>query len=76
LKYDVEFPNDWDKGDVIGWCEGFGKINKAYYFTHSERIVKRYEDNPDGEKRDANYKEIKDFLNEIMTNEKFEVNKI
>jgi len=72
IEYDVEFPNDWDKGDISGWCEGFTKINQAYYFVHSERIAQRYTDNPDGETRDANYNEIKSFLNEMMTNQKFE----
>ena len=76
VEYDVEFPNDWDRGDIIGWCEGFNKISKAYHYSHSERIVKRYKDDPTGIIRDENHSEIKDFLDEIASNQKFEITKI
>lgn len=63
-KFFIEFPKDWERGDVIGWCEGFNRINCEWLFLQSEKFLTR--DN------DLHIK-VKDFFDEILKNEKFNV---
>ena len=66
VSLDVEFPVTFDKDDVINWVEGFNRLNQVYNLVQMEDIVAGIEID-----RNEN-----DFINELVTNQKFERKRI
>lgn len=69
VEFDIDFPVEFDKDDVINWCEGFSKIGQSYWLNKGERIVK-------GKlvlEEEENKNEIKLFINDLIRNQKFDV---
>lgn len=74
VEFDVTFPESFDKGDVVEWCEGFNRLATINPMVHQKEIIdlhKKGEDIPEDF-----YKKSHEFLTELMSNQTFQVSQI
>lgn len=70
VDFKITFPDDWDKGYVIEWCEGFHRITTEWFFLQSEKTA-------NGNRMDRKlYNEYRDFFKQIEINQKFKISKV
>lgn len=39
IEFEVSFPDDFDRGDVIEWCEGFNRLGAINPMTYQKEII-------------------------------------
>lgn len=74
VEFDVSFPESFDKGDVVEWCEGFNRLASINPMTIGKEIIQHHKE--DREIPVSNYKKSHEFLMELKKNQTFQVTSI
>jgi len=73
-KFEMTFPDDWDRGDVSIWVEGFNRLTIEYLELSMERMVALYKSDQSFD--DVKNKLILTVLKEIEKNQNWDIKKI
>lgn len=67
--FNVEFPDDWDRGFVLDWSEGMIRLIQEYLFVAGENMMA-------GVPKDIKYNEIRLFLTDVIRHQSFKIEEI
>jgi len=73
-KFEMAFPDDWDRGDVSYWVDGFNRLTLEYLELSMERMVALYK--ADEKFDDIKNKKIINVLREIERNQNWNIQNI
>lgn len=74
VEFDVTFPESFEKGDVVQWCEGFHRLSGIHPMILQKEIIKLHKI---GEEIPTDYYDFgANFLNELSQNQTLEVRKL
>lgn len=70
ISFEIDFPDDWNKDNVIDWIEGFDRLNRVFLMIQMDELIL----NKNIKDYNIDRKE-NDFLEELTKNQKFNFQK-